>query len=121
MLLDKLPKAIPIGDFMPVPSLIAGHRFATARLFLPLEPLIQSIATDVKQLAHGLFTLTSLDCCDCLLSEVITVGAGHRHSSTLGYFYSSVLTWLSKAIAGILERNRKCDEKYDSSRLNPLT
>jgi hypothetical protein len=85
MLVGKLAKAIPVSNFMPIADLKVRDGFTVPGFFLPLELQVQSIAADVNHFADSNFAFPTLDCINCFVPEVVTIGSRHSHFQILPF------------------------------------
>lgn len=78
MLFDKVPKLLPIADFEVLWKYLSRLWLDITCFGFALEPQINRVATDIKQLARLTFLETvQLNRLHYFSPEVITVGLSH--------------------------------------------
>lgn len=78
MSFGKGTEFIPVRDFVSTPRRSIRLRFVISRLTPPLQPQVNGIATDLKQLSgFALLYAIQLNRFDDFLTQVVAVGLCH--------------------------------------------
>ena len=101
----KDPKLLPITYFAVLLGCLPWFRLNVTRLGFALEPQVNCVATDIKQLARLTFLETiQLNRFHYFLPKVITVRPSHiNRVDVIGTILVYVLTWMAIAILSLLQ------------------